>query len=220
MINIQYFTSQASVDAKWANRRNRTPLYSPLPHSIRQRGSDVESPAFKAPPGGIPGNDSPVGTCSYLNYHFRGQVFCSGKCQRCVRFPKVGGGRVCHNTSSVVDEGGESSVESGNMNSPGSSSVVDREGVSLVESGEVVPPDIPPTLSQFEPLNPRQSLVAMSSEGQVVVKSPITYEAPVGSLDISPAADGMVKSYPVQSQVPCLVIGPVVTQQSAGGLDL
>ena len=73
--------------------------------------------------------------------------------------------------------------------------------MNLVESGEVVPPDIPITLSPFEPLNPRQSPVAMSSEEQVVAESPTTYEAPVGSMDISPAANGMVKIYPLQSQV-------------------
>ena len=43
----------------------------------------------------------------------------------------------------------------------------------------------------------------MSSEEQVVVESPTKYEAPVGSLDISPVADGMTK-----------------TQQSAGGFHL
>ena len=58
MADLRYFTARASTDAKWAAKRNRTSgtgspttLYSlvPLPRSIRQRGSDDESPACKAP---------------------------------------------------------------------------------------------------------------------------------------------------------------------------
>ena len=84
-----------------------------------------------------------------------------------------------------------------------------------MESGEVVLPDIPITLSQFRPLNPRHSPVAKFSEEQVVVESPTKYEAPVESLDISPTADGMVKIYPLQSQVSALS-----SVQSAGGFHL
>ena len=58
--------------------------------------------------------------------------------------------------------------------------------------------------SRFQPLNPRQSPVAMSSEEQVVVDSPTEYEAPVGPLDVSPAADRVVQLLPLQSQVSVL----------------
>ena len=93
------------------------------------------------------------------------------------------------------------------INYPGSSGIVDQEGVCLMKSGEVVPPDIPIMLSQFQKLNSRQSPVVMSSEEQGVVESPTKYEAPVGSRDISPAADGMAKMYPLLSQVSALSSG-------------
>ena len=43
--------------------------------------------------------------------------------------------------------------------------------------------------------------MAMSSEEQVVVESPTDNEAPVGSLDVSPAADRVVQLLPLESQV-------------------
>ena len=55
MIDLRYFTFRASADAKWSAKQDRTP-YSPEPlsRSIRQRGSDDESPACKAPQAGSP----------------------------------------------------------------------------------------------------------------------------------------------------------------------
>ena len=44
----------------------------------------------------------------------------------------------------------------------------------------------------------------MSSEEQVVVESPTEYEAPVGSMDVSPAADRVVQFLPLESQVSLL----------------
>ena len=84
------------------------------------------------------------------------------------------------------------------------SSVVEDWGVvSSEELGEVVSPDISSMLtSRFQPLNPRQSPVAMSSEEQVVVESPTQYEAPVESLDVSPAADRQL--IPLESLVSLL----------------
>ena len=76
--------------------------------------------------------------------------------------------------------------------------------MSLAEFGEIAPPDISIMTSRFQPLNPRQSPVAMSSEEQVVVESPMEYEALVGSLNIFPAADRVVQLLPLQSQVSVL----------------
>ena len=81
--------------------------------------------------------------------------------------------------------------------------------MSLEEFGEDVPPDISMMTSRFQPLNPRQSPAAMSSEEQVVVESPTKYEAPVGSLDVSPAADIVVKLLRLQSQVSVLASRPI-----------
>ena len=71
--------------------------------------------------------------------------------------------------------------------------------MSSEELGEVVPPHISTWTSRFRLLNPRQSPVPMSSEEQVVVESPTQYEAPVESLDVSPAADKQL--LPLESQV-------------------
>ena len=70
--------------------------------------------------------------------------------------------------------------------------------------GEVVTLDMSMITGKFTPLNPRQSPLAMLSEEQVVVESPMAYEAPVGSLDVSPASDRVVQLLPLESQVSLL----------------
>ena len=88
--------------------------------------------------------------------------------------------------------------------------------MSSEELSEVVPPDISMLTSRFQPLNPRQSPVAMTSAEQVVVESPTQYKPPVESLDVSPAADRQL--IPLESQVS--IVRPVVAQQSAGGFRI
>ena len=55
--------------------------------------------------------------------------------------------------------------------------------------------------SRFSPLNPQQSPVSMLSVAQVVVESPTSYEAPVGSMVVCLAADQVVTLLPQESQV-------------------
>ena len=69
------------------------------------------------------------------------------------------------------------------ISSPVSSGIVDRGVVSSEELGEVVPSDISTLTSRFQPLNPRQSPVPMSSEEQVVVDEYFPDTSPVTSLD-------------------------------------
>ena len=79
-----------------------------------------------------------------------------------------------------------------------SSVVVDRGIVGSPELGEVVASDT--IMSRFSPLNPQQSPVPVSV-AQVVVESPTSNKAPVGAMDVWPAADQVVTLLPQESQV-------------------
>ena len=103
MIDLRYFTARASANAKWAAKRDRTPGTGsptssdspvPLPRSIRQRRSDDESPACKAPRVVSPvmtGGLAQAATSTIVSV----EKNCARRYQSCVRFPMVGGGQVC-----------------------------------------------------------------------------------------------------------------------------
>ena len=61
--------------------------------------------------------------------------------------------------------------------------------------GEVVALDMSTITSRFSPLSPQQSPVPVSV-AQVVVESPTSYQAPVGAIDVCPAADQVVTLLP------------------------
>ena len=69
---------------------------------------------------------------------------------------------------------------------------MDRGVVDSPELSEVVASGMSTITSRFSPLNPRLSPVSLISVPQNVVKSPTSYEAPVGSKDVCPAADRVV----------------------------
>ena len=78
---------------------------------------------------------------------------------------------------------------------------MDQGVVGSPEVGEVVASDISTITSRFLPLNPQQSPVSMLSGAQVVVESPTSFEVPVGSMDVCPAADRVVTLLPQESQM-------------------
>ena len=84
------------------------------------------------------------------------------------------------------------------------------------ELGEAVASGMSTITSRFSSLNPQLSPVSMLSIPQIVVKSPTSYEAPIGSKDVCPAADWVVTSG--VSCVP-VVIGAVVAQLGAAYYD-
>ena len=73
--------------------------------------------------------------------------------------------------------------------------------VDSPELGEVVALGMSTITSRFSPLNLRQSPVSVLSVPQIVVESPTSYEAPMGSKNVCPAADQVVRLLPQESQV-------------------
>ena len=71
----------------------------------------------------------------------------------------------------------------------------------MCELGEVVASGMSTTTSRFSPLSPRLSPVSMISVPQIVVDSPMLYEAPVDSKDVCPAADRVAPLLPHESQL-------------------
>ena len=78
--------------------------------------------------------------------------------------------------------------ESVTMDSPVSAVDVDRGVVDSPELGEVVASGLSTITSRFSPLIPQLSPVSMISVLQIVVESPMSYEALVGSKNMCPAA--------------------------------
>ena len=76
---------------------------------------------------------------------------------------------------------------------------VDRGVVDSPELGEVVALGM--STIRFLPLIPRQSPVSVLSVPQIVFESPTSYEVPVGSKDVCPAADRVVLLLPQELQV-------------------
>ena len=91
--------------------------------------------------------------------------------------------------------------ESVTVDSPVSAIDVDWGVVDSLELGEVIPSGMSTIMSRFSSLNPQLSPVSMISVPQIVVESPTSYEAPVGSKDVCPAADRVVPLLPLESQV-------------------
>ena len=78
---------------------------------------------------------------------------------------------------------------------------VDWGVVDSPELGEVVASGMSTITSRFSLLNPWLSPVSMVCVPQIVVESPTSYEAAVGSKDACPAADWVVPRLPQESQV-------------------
>ena len=87
------------------------------------------------------------------------------------------------------------------MDTPVSAVDVDQVVVDSPELGEVVASGLSTITSRFSPLSPRLSPVSMISVLQIVVEPPTSYEPPVGSKDVCPAADRVVPLLPQESQV-------------------